>query len=66
MTPSEIFIEDAIKDKKIPEIAPFFISNDFLNVANILLQDFYVAKTNIYNGYKKFVVNIIDKQNKIN
>lgn len=32
---------------------------------NIFLQNFYNTNINIYNNYRKFVINLINKKNKI-
>lgn len=37
LPPSKMVIKDAIKDKEIPEVASFLISNDLLNIDDIFL-----------------------------
>lgn len=66
LAPLEIVTENAIEDEKILEIAFFLINNHLLNIADILLQGSCVAKAGICDSCEKFVVNVINKQNKMN
>lgn len=54
-----------IKDKEIPEISNFLISNIILKFANIFLQGFYNTRVDICHNCKSFVVNLIYKNNKV-
>lgn len=62
----EMVIEDVIENEKISEIASFFISNNVLNIVDILLSGFCVVKSGICNSCERFVVHVINKQNMMN
>lgn len=66
LAPLEIVIENTIKDEEILEVASFLTNNDLLNVVNIFLQGFYVARAGICYDCKKFMFNIIENKNRIN
>lgn len=51
-----------MKDKKIPKVENFTISNDLLKITNILLQGPCNTRADVCHSCKRFVVNFMGKK----